>query len=191
MKRRFLLLLLSFFVILLILYVKNDNSKIKLNSDKDFQKVEQFFRKKFKEYDNKFTSVTFFITPYNQILEKIVVNYQENEINYRLIYDNINGFSEGEPSKALVSTFGMDKVQLSLFPEYLKIAQKIILEKYSNYHNFRINNISYHITQEGFFTQFRVLANQKNTSSSSEEDLEYSEFNLFVEKDNTILLMGD
>ena len=76
MKRRFLLLLLSFFVILLILYVKNDNSKIKLNSDKDFQKVEQFFRKKFKEYDNKFTSVTFFITSYNQILEKIVVNYQ-------------------------------------------------------------------------------------------------------------------
>ena len=167
MKRRFLLLLLSFFVILLILYVKNDNCKIKLNSDKDFQKVE------------------------HQILEKIVVNYQENEINYRLIYDNINGFSEGEPSKALVSTFGMDKVQLSLFPEYLKKAQKIILEKYPNYHNFRINNISYHITQEGFFTQFRVLANHKNTSSSSKEDLEYSEFNFFVEKDKTILLMGD
>ena len=85
----------------------------------------------------------------------------------------------------------MDKVQLSLFPEYLKKAQKIILEKYPNYHNFRINNISYHITQEGFFTQFRVLANHKNTSSSSKEDLEYSEFNFFVEKDNTILLMGD
>ncbi|MDO4880153.1 MAG: hypothetical protein Q3983_02640 [Capnocytophaga sp.] len=191
MKRKILLFIISFCTILFILLLKNNNTRLELNSDKDFEKVEQFFREKFKEYDNKFTSVTFFITPNNPFLEKIVVNYDEEEINYKRIWDTTNGFIELAPTQALHSTFGMDKIQLTLFPKYIEQAKQIILEKDNNYQDFRIKNISYHSINNDISIQFRIFARYINTSSLGKDDLDYTEFNFFVDKKNKVKLMGD
>lgn len=162
-----------------------------LTTPEGIAKTQELVTKHFSKYDGKITTISFSYNSSN-VIDVISASYKEGNENKLAIYniysDKVDETTEGTKSKGKGLT--LSEIDLNLLKTGLEKAKAIVLEKDSNFSDFRVGNTEYTSDEEGNIAiEFEVLARNPNLSYIGERLSNKSDvfkFTFVMDKDQNV-----
>lgn len=162
-----------------------------LTTSEGITKTQELVTKHFSKYDGKITTISFSYNSSN-VIDVISASYKEGNENKLAIYniysDKVDETTEGTKSKGKGLT--LSEIDLNLLKTGLEKAKAIVLEKDSNFSDFRVGNTEYTSDEEGNIAiEFEVLARNPNLSYIGERLSNKSDvfkFTFVMDKDQNV-----